>query len=56
MTPKEFAAEVLAGRRSPRWVCDRCREWRKSRGRKGIPTVTPGKPYLIPPSAAEAFR
>jgi len=56
MTPKEFAADVLGGRRSARWVCARCREYQKTRGKRGIPTVTPGKPYLIPPRAAEAFR
>ena len=55
LTPKEFAAAVLDGRRSERWVQERCREFIRTRGRRGIPVAYPSRPYLIHPKAAHQF-
>ena len=52
-TPKEFADEILAGKRSAKWVRQQCRQWRAS-GRGGIRTSPVGH-YLIPQSEAVRF-
>lgn len=54
-TPKEFASDVLGGKRSAKWVRRECRLYRKTKGKAGIPVISTDGPYLIPPSAAARF-
>lgn len=55
LSPKEFAADTLEGRRSARWVRKQCRLWLHSKGRKGIAVAWPCPPYLIPASECRRF-
>jgi hypothetical protein len=54
LTPKEFAA-ALGGLRSERWVTRQCRLWLKSKGKRGIQTLTASR-YIIPGSELQRFR
>lgn len=55
VTPKEFSA-AIGGLRSAWWVRAQCRLWLKSRGKRGIETLTRSAPYIIPGSELDRFR
>lgn len=55
-TPEEFADKVLDGRRSARWVRERCAEYVRTRGESGIGVAFEwAGHYMIPESEALLF-
>lgn len=49
LTPKEFADVVFGGERSARWVCNQCRLYIKTRGKRGIAVIPGSRRYFLIP-------